>query len=295
MNERSHAASPATTVSVALSLYRGAPAGERPGAEELAALYEDRLPADRRTEVLSYLANDEDLYAQWLLFFEYAEEFGLPAEAAIPIDRTAGSAQPVRQRPKAGLAGRLKGLFNIYTLFPGAALAGLAVFMLFFRVSQPTGLDQLYQEYGVSVSGPITLPTRSLGNFWSEPEPERFILSQGFKAGLDRLQVDASPMDLIADEPEPPAVETLGKEDVQALKAVGEWAALTQLQCPDQGADYSIAAEQVWTTLQARLEAIDAPYVRTLAEVSRQISAAESIRSDRICNLASVITRDVQR
>lgn len=295
MNDKFHAISHATTVSVALSLCRGAPTGERPTAEELAALYEGRLLSDRRTEVLGYLANDEALYAQWLMFFEYAEELGLPAQAAIPVARPADKNMRVRQGQKTSFAGKLKRLFNIYTVFPGTALAGLAVFMLFFKVLQPTGLDQLYQEYGSSVPGRITLPTRSLGNFWADPEPERFILSQGFRAGLDRLNVNAPDMDLLADEPEQPAVAILGEEDRQTLKSVGEWAALTQIQCPDPSADYAIAADQVWTTLQARLEAIDAPYVRTLAEVSQQIRTTEPTRSDRVCNLASIITKDVRR
>jgi hypothetical protein len=295
MNDRSHATSHATAVSVALSLRRGAPIGERPTAEELAALYEGCLSSDRRTEVLSYLANDEALYAQWLMFFEYAEELGLPAPAAIPVDRPAGNDQRVRRGPKTSFAGKLKRLFNIYILFPGTALAGLAVFMLFFQVSQPIGLDQLYQEYGTPAPGRITLPTRSLGNFWAEPEPERFILSQGFKAGLDRLNIDASDLNLLADEPEQPAVDSLGKESVQTLKAVGEWAALTQTQCPDQNADYSAAAEQVWLTLQARLGAMDTPYVQTLAGAAQQISAAESTRSGRVCNLSSIIASDVRR
>jgi hypothetical protein len=295
MNDRSHATSHATAVSVALSLRRGAPIGERPTAEELAALYEGCLSSDRRTEVLSYLANDEALYAQWLMFFEYAEELGLPAPAAIPVDRPAGNDQRVRRGPKTSFAGKLKRLFNIYILFPGTALAGLAVFMLFFQVSQPIGLDQLYQEYGTPAPGRITLPTRSLGNFWAEPEPERFILSQGFRAGLERLRIDAPDMDLLADEPEQPAVAILGKEDRQTLQTIGEWAALTQIQCPDQSADYFIAADQVWTTLQARLEAIDAPYAQTLAEVSQQIRTTEPSRADRLCNLASIITKDVRR
>lgn len=295
MNEKSHPTSHATTVSVALSLCRGTPVGERPDAEELAALYENALSSDRRTEVLSYLANDETLYAQWLMFFEYAEELGLPAQAAIPVDRPAGDGSPVGQGRKAGIAGKLKDLFNIYTLFSGTALAGLAVFMLLFKVSQPTGLDQLYQEYGASVPGRITLPTRSLGNFWSDPEPERFVLSQGFKAGLDRLSVDASDMNLLADHPEQPAVDIPGQDDVQALKDVGEWAALTQLQCPDPSADYAIAADQVWAALQARLEAIDGPYAEALAEASQKISAAEQARPDRVCSLAAIISKDVRR
>lgn len=295
MNDRSHATSHVTTVSVALALCRGELLGERPTAEELAALYEGCLSSDRRTEVLSYLANDEALYAQWLMFFEYAEELGLPATAAIPVERPAGNDQRVRRGQKTSLAGKLKRLFNIYILFPGGALAGLVVFMLFFNASQPTGLDRLYQEYGASVSGPITLPTRSLGNFWSDPEPERFILSRGFKAGLDRLNVDASDMNLLADAPEQPAVGILGKEDLQTLKTIGQWAALAQTQCPDQRTDFFIAADQVWTTLQARLEAMDAPYVQTLAEASRKISASKQTRSRRVCNLASIITKDVQR
>jgi hypothetical protein len=291
MNEKSHA----TTVSVALSLYRGTTVGERPDVEELAALYENRLSSDRRTEVLSYLANDESLYAQWLAFFEYAEELGLPAEAAIPTNRPAADAAAVPQVKKTSFSEKLKGFLNLYTIFPGTVLAGLAVFLLFFQAAQPTGLDQLYEQYGTSASGRISLPTRSMGNFWADPEPERFILSQGFKAGLDRLNIDASDLNLLADEPEQPAVDSLGKESVQTLKAVGEWAALTQTQCPDQNADYSAAAEQVWLTLQARLGAMDTPYVQTLAGAAQQISAAESTRSGRVCNLSSIIASDVRR
>lgn len=291
MNEKSHA----TTVSVALSLYRGVTVGERPDAEELAALYENHLSSDRRAEVMSYIANDESVYAQWLMLFEYADEFGVEEQVAVPVIRSAGETRTGPQEQRTSLSDRLGRFFNIYTLFPGTALAGLAVFLMFFHVSQPTGLDQLYQQYGTSVSGRLELPTRSLGNFWTDPEPERFFLSQGFRAGLDRLNVDAPELELLADEAEQPAAGTSGEDEEQTLKAVGEWAALSRVQCPGQNEDFFVAADQVWVTLQARLDTIDTPYAVALAGSTQKIRASESGAPGRVCSVASVITSDVLR
>ncbi|MDI9245941.1 hypothetical protein [Marinobacter sp. CHS3-4] len=286
--------SPTTMVSVALSLYKGEPIGDRPDPEELAALYEGALSETRRAEVLSHLAGDDAVYAQWLMSFEYAEELGILGEDPIPEAASVTAGETAREDHGASFAGKLKNLFNLYTLVPGTALAGLAVFMLFFQASQPSGVEGLYQEYGVSASGQLQLPTRSLGNFWDEPEPERFVVSQGFKTGLDRLAIDASSMKLLANESEQPGTDALRDDQRATLSAVGQWAAITYVQCSGQTADYFVAAEHVWKSLRTRLDTIDTSYAENLTDRASQLDGTEAA-DRRVCALAGLIASDVRR
>jgi len=298
MNDQSHA----SKVSVALSVYRGPLEGERPDAEELAALFEDRLPSGRKAEVLSHLANDGDLYSQWLAFFEYADEIGLSSHSAIDMRSSAQAEEnrsippaKVNQAGKNGWIDKLKDFFNLYTLIPGAALAGVAAFILFFRVSTPMDTEARYRQYGAATGTRIELPTRSLGNFWADPAAERFVMSQGFKAGLERQGIDTAELKLLADEEEQPASDAFAERDLETLTSLGQWAALAQVQCPKQSPEYYEAASRVLDQLSAGLAAINTDYSKSLSEGLASVDSNQSDVGSRVCETASLISKDVRR
>lgn len=171
---------------MALHLARasGPAVGPPPSDEELAALLEQRLDANRHAQVLSHLLADEVLYARWFALRESVAWLGEPAATHSPQ-----AATPVPEHR--GLAGLLRALFA-RPAWSGAVAAALLAVILLPAGLRPDYAGEIDRLYGTlpTVTGADWPPAtgtavRAAGPMASGPL--RTQLGQGLRAGMDRV------------------------------------------------------------------------------------------------------------
>lgn len=237
---------------VALELSRKQPHGERPDLMEIDAWRLGNLEGQRAAEVLSYIANDPDCYAQWLELIEIQEELDDAQFVEEPLSKREKSSQEAWWSRLLGLLS-----FQPSPVFSGMALATIAVLILgplmFFRSTSYTQMmDESYQLYGgfdsaqtiaLEVKPAITKGLDDLLAGTVIPDFDRHHIRLGFSQFINRVNWSQYSVwrDLSKKLPNQAmsCQEVSGIEDCDQsatkLTALGEWSLMNYVACKNGG------------------------------------------------------------
>ena len=182
----------------AVSLFGNEPMGEQPQWYELTAWREGTLSAERSAQVLSYIANNPDIFQQWLDMIE-AEQWVEDEQTLTASEQTLDYSSNTAKQSGTSLLNNVRDwlapIFNQPIRVYGGAMAAIVMAVLIVPLIKKGEID-LQQQLNASVDSyllmdaelpapPVRRVTRSLGGLFDElsiSDVER----QQFQFGLRR-------------------------------------------------------------------------------------------------------------
>lgn len=260
--------------------------GEQPSLEELCALRDGQLDDTRRAQLLAYMADDEQIYQQWIGVLD-----------ANPMSAAAHE-QGVAAESKPGFFARL-GLSGFRAPWAiGSAVAAVFAVSILVRTPQLASvdnpqLDQLYSDYGSSwAASPATLPPlaiRSSGHVKSA-SAARQALFVGAEAGLQELGSDFTAAWLPKLDIDPDTVNDIDPDLFSSLHSSGKLTTLAHFKCQLQGGpEFFARTSGVLDELRGSLLKQQGELALTLAE---SIAAAKPAK-EKVCGFARQVVAEL--
>ncbi len=260
--------------------------GLSPSDEELAGLFDDTLGEQRKKELLTHIARDENTYLRWKRCVEintYMQELESENHVQQYVAVTPPKKNTAENIESSSLLDKISDfIFGKNSMILGGGLATTAAVVLVTTLAinnsaenTVMGIDSLYESYGISLSQSwnnnthtkhpaVFSSTRSF--FSAEKTKERKLIESGFKSGAEMLD-NKMFVDLginITSLDELPADNSLSE---MALFELGKINAITTLQCEQKLVD---------------------------SQFENQLKHNELIMQDILKNLKQVNTREIQ-
>ncbi len=290
------------TVSLALQLDSGRRSGNgnRPTNEEIAALRDGRLTDSRRREVISFLANDPQIYHQWLNLVEAthteADQVTATADLSTSIGGDSGATLSDQDEVERDInivnrVGRWIRNNVVTTTLSGTGFAAAAALVLMVNINnqQVTDVDGLYTQYGQhwQTMPDMPLPTRSLGNLFAPAKSkQRQALETGIAFGLDMLGtqfiiegVETEKLARVSQQE-----SGLDRTEYSAFYDAGRLAALSHFRCQlNDSSQFYVTAQVATDSVVASLTQVASQEAKTLVQTYQ---SGQSER-DAVCSFAS--------